>query len=95
MLGFFEKNNLFPYRNENNKISSNKLNIKICSSFSEFFEALFLGSYKGLQITQKLTCIEHVDLLLSSTVLNVNHKIRKIHIRIFIRTNCCICSIGS
>ena len=35
-----------------------------------FFKALFPGSYKGLQITQNLTCIKHVDLLLASSVLN-------------------------
>ena len=28
-----------------------------------FFKALFPGSYKGLQITQNLTCIKHVDLI--------------------------------
>ena len=44
-----------------------------------FFKALFPGSYKGLQITQNLTCIKHVDLLLAISVLNVNYKIRKIH----------------
>ena len=35
------------------------------------FEALFPGSYKGWQITQKLTC---VNVLLASSVLNVNYK---------------------
>ena len=37
-----------------------------------FFEALFPGSCKGLQITQNLTCKKHVDLLWASSVLNVN-----------------------
>ena len=32
-------------------------------SFCEFFEAHFPGSYKDLQITQKSTCIKHVDIL--------------------------------
>ena len=44
-----------------------------------------LGAIKGLQITQKLSCInniKHVDLLLASSVLNVNYKIRKIHTNI-------------
>ena len=49
------------------------------SSFSEFFEAFLPCSYKGLQITQNLSCIEHEDLLLASSVLNVNYKIRNIH----------------
>ena len=55
--------------------------IKVCSSLNEYFEAHFQGSYKGLQITQKLTCtnIKHVYLLQPSSVLNVNYKIRKIH----------------
>ena len=44
-----------------------------------FFEAFFPGSYKDLHITQNFTCIKHVDLLLASSVLNVNYKIRKIH----------------
>ena len=55
---FFEKKSLFPNISEKNKMSSTKLKIKVCSSFSEFFfEALFPVSYKGLHITQKLTCI--------------------------------------
>ena len=29
------------------------------------FQALFPGSYKGLQTTQKLSCMKHVDLLLA------------------------------
>ena len=42
-------------------------------------EALFPGNYKSLQITQNLTYIKHVDLLLADSVLNVNYKIRQIH----------------
>ena len=75
MVCFF-LNILFPRRSDKNKMSSIKLKIQ----FSEFFfESLFPGSYKGLQITQKLTCIKHVVLLLASSVLNVKYKRRKIH----------------
>ena len=64
-------------------MSSKNLKIKKFVLHSVFFfEALFPGSYKDLQITQNLTCIKHVDLLLGSSVLNVNYKIRKIHINI-------------
>ena len=49
----------------------NEVKNKKFSSFSVFFEAFFHGSYKGLQITQNLTCIKHVDLLLARSVLNV------------------------
>ena len=48
-----------------------------------FFEAFSPGSYKGLQITQNLTCINHVDLLLASSVLNINYTVRKIHRNIY------------
>ena len=42
----FEKNSLFPYRSQKNKMSLRKLKIKkVCSSFSEFFQSLFPGSY--------------------------------------------------
>ena len=44
-----------------------------------FIKAFFPGSYKGLQITQNLTCIKHVDLSFASCVLNENYKSRKIH----------------
>ena len=47
-------------------MSSAMLKIKKYSLFSEFFEAFFPGSYKGLQITQKLSCIKHVNLLLAA-----------------------------
>ena len=57
----------------------NKMSEKVCSSFSEFFQSPFPWSYKGLQITQKLSSIKYVDLLVASSVLNVNYKIRKIH----------------
>ena len=67
-----KKNSLFPYRTEKNKMSLMKLKVN-------FFEALFPGSFKGLQITQNLTCTKHVDLLLTSSELSVNDKIRKIH----------------
>ena len=54
----------------------------------------FPGSYKGLQITQNLTCIKHVDLIASS-VLNLIIKLER-SIGIFVQNNCCItCSIGS
>ena len=63
-------------------MSSMKLKIKKFVLHSvKYFEADFHASYKGLQITQNLTCrpIKHVDILLASSVLNVNYKIRKIH----------------
>ena len=60
-------------------MSSTKLNKNFVLHSVYFFEALFPGSYKVLQITQNLTCIKHVDLLLASSVLNVNYTIRKIH----------------
>ena len=50
-----------------------------------YFKTLFPWSYKGLQITQSLTCIKPVDLLLASSALNIVNinycivKIRKIH----------------
>ena len=37
------------------KMSSKKLKIRVCSSLGAFFDAPFPGSYKDLQITQKLT----------------------------------------
>ena len=68
---FFEKNSLFPYRSEKNKMSSMKLKINSLFFIQQFFfEALFPQNYKDLQITQNLTCIKHVDLLLASNVLN-------------------------
>ena len=79
-LGFFDKNGLFPNRSEKNKMSSKKLkNKKFIVHSVNFFKTLSPGSYKDLQITQNLTCIiiKHVDLLLASSVLNVNYKIRK------------------
>ena len=84
------------FSNRNKKINVFKeKNKKFVLHSVKFFEALFSGSYKGLQITQNLTCIKHVDLLLASSVLNVNYKIRKSK-RIFVRTNCCItCSVSS
>ena len=85
---FFEKNSLFPYNEVKNK--------KFVLHSVNVFKALLPGSYIVLQITKKLSCIKHFDLLLASSVLNVNYKIRNIHIRIFVRTNCCItCTIGS
>ena len=61
-------------------MSSKKLKIKNLFFIQLiFFEAFLPGSYKGLQITQNLTCVKHVDLLLASSVLNVNYKITKIH----------------
>ena len=60
---FFEKNSLFPYRREKNK-NKNK-NKKFVVHSANFFEALLPQSYKGLQITQNLTCTKHVDLLLA------------------------------
>ena len=54
---------------------------KVCSSFSEFFEAHFPGTYKDLQITQKLTCIKRIDgktYYNQISVSNVNYELRKI-----------------
>ena len=53
MAGIFLKK-IVCFPTGKNKV---KLKIKVCPSFSEFFEALFPGSYKGLQITLNLTCI--------------------------------------
>ena len=69
----------FPTGAKKNKKIKKLKNKKFVLHSVNFFEALFSGSYKGLQITQKLLCINHVDLLLASSVLNVNYKIRKIH----------------
>ena len=44
-------------------------------------EELFPRNYKCLQITQNLACIKHVDLVLASSVLNVNLKIRKEYLK--------------
>ena len=66
---FFEINSLFPYRREKNKISSMKLKTFVLHLVN-FVEALYPGSYKGLQITQKLTCIKHVDLPSTSILAN-------------------------
>ena len=55
-----------------------------------FVEGLFPGNYKGLQITQKLTCRKRV-VLPSTSTFGKQYTWYKI-----IRTNCCItCSIGS
>ena len=76
---FLEKIVCFPTGvkkfNVFNKVKSKKFVLHSVN----FFKALFPGSYKGLQITQSLTCIKHDDLLLASSVLSVNYKIRKIH----------------
>ena len=78
---FFEKNSLFPVsvqvRKKSNVFNEVK-NKKFVLHSVNFFKALFPQSYKGLQITQNLKCIKHVDLLSASNVLNVNYKIRKI-----------------
>ena len=60
---FFERNSLFPYRSEKNKMSLTKNKKCVLHSVN-----LFPGSYKGLQITQKLSCIKHIGLLLASSV---------------------------
>ena len=62
---FFEKNSLIPNRGEkkNNEVKNKKF--VLYSAY--FFKAFFAGSYKGLQITQNLTCIKHVDQLLASS----------------------------
>ena len=91
---FFEKNSLFLDKSEKNVFNEVK-NKKLILHSVNFFKALFLGSYKGLQITQNLTYIKHVDQLFTSSVLNVNYEFKR-SIGIFVRTNCCItCSIGS
>ena len=74
---FFEKIVFFP--TGANKLFKEVKNKKFVFHSVNMFEAVFPGSYKSLQITQKLSCIKHVDLLLASSVLNVNYKIRKIH----------------
>ena len=93
---FFEKNSLFPYMSKKNKMSSTKLKINSLFFIQQIFlKPFFPQSYRGLQITQNLTCKKHVVLLLASSVLNVNYQMRK-SIGIFVRTNCCItCSFGS
>ena len=79
-----KKNSLFPNRSEKNKMSSMKLKINSLFFIQRyFFKALFPGNYKVLQITQYLTCIEHVDLLLARSVLNGNYTIRKIQRNIY------------
>ena len=47
----------FPTGAKKNKMSSMKLKKKFVLHSMNFFEALFPGSYKGLQITQKLSCM--------------------------------------
>ena len=62
--------------------SSMKFLKKVCSSFSEFFEAHFPGTYKDLKITQKLTCIKRIDgktYYNQISVSNVNYELRKIY----------------
>ena len=77
---FFEKNSLFPYRSKKNKMSSTRLKINSLFFIQQIFpKPFFPQSYRGLQITQNLTCIKHIDLLLASSVLNVNYQIRTIH----------------
>ena len=60
-----------------------KLKIKslffVLHSVKFFRNPFSLGAIKSLQVTQNLTCIKHVDLLLARSVFNVNYKIRKIH----------------
>ena len=60
---FFEKKVCF-----HTEVFNEVKNKKFVPYSANFFEALFPGSYKGLRITQKLTCIKHVDLLLASRV---------------------------
>ena len=67
------------FQTEAKKNVFNEVKKKFVLHSANFFEALFPQSYKGLQITQNFTCIKHVDLLLASSVLNVNYKIRTIH----------------
>ena len=64
---FFEKNSLFPNRCEKINVLNQVKNKKFVLHSVNFVKALFPGSYKGLQITQKLTCIKRVDLPSSST----------------------------
>ena len=58
---FLKKIVCFP-TGEKKIMSSTKLKIK--SLF--FIQSLFSKPFKGLQITQNLTCIKHVDLLLAA-----------------------------
>ena len=76
----FEKNSLFPYRSEKNKMYSTKLKIYSLFFIQQIFsKPFFPQSYRGLQITQNLTCKKYVDLLLANNVINVNYQIRTIH----------------
>ena len=68
---FLKKIVCFPTGVKNNVFNEVK-NKKFVLHSVNLFEALSPGSYKGLQIIQKLSCIKHVDLLLASSVLNVN-----------------------
>ena len=81
----FGKFFLYPNRSEKKNVFNEVKNKKVFLHSVNFFEALFTGKYKGLEITQYLTCVKHVDLLLASIVhvLNVNYKIRKIHRNIY------------
>ena len=59
---FLKKKCLFPYKSEKKSNVINEVkNKKFVLHSMNFSEALFPGSYKGLQITQNLTCIKHVD----------------------------------
>ena len=64
---FFEKK-IVCFQTGAKKINVlNQVKKKIVFHSVNFVKVLFPGSYKGLQITQKLTCIKRVDLPSSST----------------------------
>ena len=89
---FFEKIFCFPTGAKKLNVFTEVKNKKFVLHLVNFFEALFPRSCKGLQVTQNLTCIKHVDLLGKQYIkCNLGRSIR-----IFVRSNCCItCSIGS
>ena len=75
---FFEKIVCFPTGAKKLNVFNEVKSKKFVLHSLHLFEAIFPRSCKGLQITQKLSCLKHADLILASIVLNVNYKIRKI-----------------
>ena len=72
---FLKKIVCFPTGAKKIKVFNEVKNKKFVLHSVKFFEALFPGCYKGLQITQNLTCIKHVDLLLASSVMCIKCKL--------------------
>ena len=79
-LGFFlEKIVCFP--SEKNKMCSMKLKIKSLFSFGEAFRSPFLWELLRFANNTEFNMysLKYVDLLLASSVLKVNYKIKKIN----------------